>query len=125
MLDEFVAFGKSVHVSACQVPSNTVADMTDAWGGEAEIAEGGKWHAPWSPRLQAEWLQAFYRIGISKPFVDSVCWADLADKGEQIIPHGGLCSEAMEPKLAFRELRNFKAFIYGNGPSKDSARKSK
>jgi hypothetical protein len=125
MLDEFVAFGKSVHVSTCQVPSNTTIDMSDAWDGQAEIAEGGKWHAPWSPRLQAEWLQAFYRIGISKPFVESVCWGDLADRSEQSIPHGGLCSDAMEPKLAFRELRNFKAFIYGNGASKDTPRQSK
>jgi len=125
MLDEFVAFGKSVHVSTCQVPSNTVVDPDDAWEGKAPITEAGKWHAPWSPRLQAEWLQAFYRIGISKPFVESVCWGDLADRGEQSIPHGGLCSHAMEPKLAFRELRNFKAFIYGNGASKGNSRRSK
>ena len=124
LLDEFVAFGKSVHVSACQVPSNTVKDPNDAWGGHAPITGAGKWHAPWSPRLQAEWLQAFYRIGISKPFVESVCWGDLADRTEQSIPHGGLCSHAMEPKLAFRELRNFKAFIYGNGASKGNSRRS-
>jgi len=124
MLDEFVAFGKTVHVSACQVPSNTTTDAQDAWGGEAAISDGGKWHAPWSPRLQAEWLQAFYRIGISKPFVESVCWGDLADRDEQVIPHGGLCSDGMEPKLSFRELRNFKAFIYGgNGASKDNSRR--
>ena len=124
LLDEFVAFGKSVHVSACQVPSNTVKDPNDAWGGHAPITGAGKWHAPWSPRLQAEWLQAFYRIGISKPFVESVCWGDLADRTEQSIPYGGLCSHAMEPKLAFRELRNFKAFIYGNGASKGNSRRS-
>ena len=124
LLDEFVAFGKSVHVSACQVPSNSTIDPSDAWKGQAPIIEAGKWHAPWSPRLQAEWLQAFYRIGISKPFVESVCWGDLADRTEQSIPHGGLCSHAMEPKLAFRELRNFKAFIYGNGASKGNSRRS-
>jgi len=113
LLDEFVGFGKSVHVSACQVPSNIAADPKDAWGGEAPVDQAGRWHAPWSPRLQAEWLQAFYRIGISKPFVESVCWRDLADTAAQHIPHGGLCSGKMEPKLAFRELRNFKSFLYG------------
>ncbi len=126
MLDEFVAFGKTVHVSACQVPSNTTTDASDAWDGTASIPEGGKWHAPWSPRLQAEWLQAFYRIGISKPFVESVCWGDLADRTQQTIPHGGLCSDAMEPKLAFRELRNFKkTFTHSNGAPKDTSRRAK
>jgi GH35 family endo-1,4-beta-xylanase len=125
MLDEFVAFGKTVHVSACQVPSNTTTDPADAWDGTASISEGGKWYAPWSPRLQAEWLQAFYRIGISKPFVESVCWGDLADRVQQVIPHGGLCSNAMEPKLAFRELRNFKkTFMHGNGAPKDPPRRA-
>ena len=111
LLDEFVSFGKTVHVSACQVPSGTSKDVKDAWEGEAEIMRAGKWHAPWSPRLQAEWLQAFYRIGISKPFVESICWRDLADYEGHCIPHGGLCHANMKPKLAFRELRNFKAFL--------------
>jgi hypothetical protein len=124
LLDEFVSFGKSVHVSVCQVPSSTAVDPNDAWNGEAPISEAGKWHAPWSPRLQAEWLQAFYRIGISKPFVESVCWGDLGDRNGQFIPHGGLCSSTMEPKLAFKELRNFKAFIYGNGASKGNSQQA-
>ena len=125
MLDEFVAFGKSAHVSACQAPSNTISDPSDAWGGAASIPQGGKWHAPWSPRLQAEWLQAFYRISISKPFVESVCWSDLADRAQQIIPHGGLCTDAMEPKRSYRELRSFKASLYGDGASKDPSTQAK
>ncbi len=111
LLDEFVGFGKTVHISGTQVPSSIEPDAWDAWQGEAAPMKAGRWHSTWSPRLQAEWLQAFYRISISKPFVDSVAWRDLGDYEGHYIPHGGLCRGDLEPKLAYKELRNFKAFL--------------
>ncbi len=109
LLDEYVSLHKPVRITACAVPSDTQADANDAWDGEANVAKAGHWHSPWSQRLQAEWLQAFYRIVISKPYVDSICWRDLGDTPGHYMPHGGLCSHDMEPKLAFKELRNFRA----------------
>lgn len=111
LLDEFVGFGKALHITACSVPSNVAADAWDAWGGQAPVPKGGQWHQPWSPRLQAEWVQAFYRVALSKPYVESICWRDLADYEGHFIPHGGLCRNNMEPKLAFKELRNFRAAL--------------
>ncbi|MBS3733699.1 MAG: endo-1,4-beta-xylanase [Phycisphaerae bacterium] len=111
LLDEFVSLGKPVHVTACQVPSATAPDAWDAWGGKAAADRAGTWHMPWSERLQAEWLQAFYRISISKPFVESICWRDLADYEGHCLPHGGLCRNDLAGKLAYRELRNFRAFL--------------
>lgn len=115
LLDEFMKFGKNVHVTACEVPSGVTPDKWDRWSGKASVAEAGQWHAPWSQRLQAEWLQAFYRIAISKPYVDTICWRDLADYGNHYLPHGGLCAEDMTAKLAYRELRNFKAYLMSAG----------
>jgi hypothetical protein len=115
LLDEFVGFGKTVQVTACEVPSDTTMDTSDAWGGKAQVLKAGHWHTPWSQRLQAEWLQAFYRIAISKPFVESVCWRDLADSEGHYIPHGGLCTSTMEPKLSYKELRNFRAYLASGG----------
>jgi len=109
LLDEYVDLRKPVQITACAVPSEMDADVGDAWAGQADIAQAGQWHSPWSQRLQAEWLQAFYRIVISKPYVDSICWRDLGDTPGHYMPHGGLCSQDMTPKLAFRELRNFRA----------------
>ena len=123
LLDEFVGVGKTVHVSACGVPSEITDDTWDAWGGKRPVVQAGRWHAPWSQRLQAEWLQAFYRIAISKPFVESVCWRDLADYEGHYIPHGGLCRNNMEVKLAYKELRNFRAALLSGGNGK-RARKS-
>jgi len=111
MLDEFAGLGKSVHISAVQVPSRAQVDPTDAWGGKKSTVEAGRWHAAWSARLQAEWLQAFYRIAISKPFVESVCWRDLTDTPGHLVPHGGLCESDNKTKLAYMELRNFKSYL--------------
>ncbi len=111
LLDEFVGFGKSLHVTAVSVPSNVAPDAWDNWGGQEPVPKGGQWHQPWSPRLQAEWLQAFYRVAISKPYVESVCWRDLADYEGHHVPHGGLCRNNMETKLAYKELRNFRASL--------------
>ncbi|MFA6133767.1 MAG: endo-1,4-beta-xylanase [Phycisphaerae bacterium] len=111
MLDEFVGFGKPLHITACQVPSDVAVDPQDAWSGQAAPSRGGCWHVPWSPRLQAEWLQAFYRISMSKPFVESVCWRDLSDAGGHFLPNSGLCGKELEPKLAYRELRNLKSYL--------------
>jgi len=108
MLDEFVGFGLPLHVTGVQVPSDISADAWDAWDGKAPAGDGGHWHVVWNPRLQAEWLQAFCRVAISKPFVESLCWRDLADYEGHYLPHGGLCRNDMQPKTAFKELRNFK-----------------
>ena len=118
LLDEFVTLSKPMHISACQVPSDVSADGWDAWAGQASVPKAGHWHNPWSQRLQAEWLQAFCRIALSKPYVESVCWRDLGDYEGHYIPHGGLCKSNMEPKLSFRELRNFKMSLLETDPTK-------
>jgi len=33
------------------------------------------------------------------------------------LPHGGLCRNDMDPKLAYRELRNFKASLAADTPA--------
>ena len=124
LLDEFVSLSKPLHITGCGVPSDITPDAWDAWGGKLHASKAGFWHGPWNQRLQAEWLQAFYRIMISKPFVESITWRDLADFEGHFLPHGGLCRNNLEPKLAFKELRNFKALLQAaaapraNGPAK-------
>ena len=113
LLDEFVGSGLPVHVTGVQVPSDIAADAWDAWGGKASAAAAGCWHVPWSQRLQAEWLQAFCRVAMSKPFVETITWRDLADYEGHYLPHGGLCRNDLTPKLAYRELRNFRAALAG------------
>jgi hypothetical protein len=108
-LDEFANFGKPVHITGCSVPSAVEPDPADHWGGKVAVTPAGAWRQPWSPAAQADWLEAFYRIALSKPFVATVCWRDLADYAGHYIPHGGLCNKDMTPKPAHDRLRKFRA----------------
>ena len=119
LLDEFVAFGVPLEITGIQVPSGTVQDTWDAWGGKFRVEEAGNWHGPWTPRLQAEWLEAFCRIALSKPFIGSVCWRDLADYEGHYLPHGGLCKSNLQAKLAFRQLKNLRTHL--RTPSKSAS----
>jgi len=121
LLDEFVGLGKPLHVTGVQVPSDISADAWDAWGGKFAAGDAGHWHVVWSPRLQAEWLQAFCRVAISKPFVESICWRDLADYEGHYLPHGGLCRNDMQMKTAFRELRNFRSAMASGAKAPEAA----
>ncbi|MBI5723667.1 MAG: endo-1,4-beta-xylanase [Planctomycetes bacterium] len=113
LLDEFVGQGKSLHVT-CQVPSNITPDAWDAWGGKQAVAKAGAWHQAWSPAVQADWLNSFSRIGLSKPFVESICWRDLADYQGHYMPHGGLCKNDMEPKPILEKLKALRNFLFAN-----------
>ena len=104
MIDRFALLGKPLHITALQVPSATTTDPLDAWGGSVSVEEGGRWHEDWSEDLQTHWLRDFIRIALSKPFVESITWRDLADYEGHYLPHGGLLNRDLSPKKAFSEL---------------------
>ncbi len=118
LLDELMMQDKKLHITACGVPSSVRSDPLDAWGGTEPIAEAGKWRGSWSPKLQAEWLEAVFQIARSKPHVESLCCADLADIPGQVIPHGGLCRLNMQPKASYEKLRNFRTAAGAAGLSR-------
>ncbi|MGP1384349.1 MAG: endo-1,4-beta-xylanase [Thainema sp.] len=99
MLDRFGQFGKPVHVTELGVASATENDM------DALIHKpGGRWHAPWSQAVQADWVEQFYTLCFSKPHIEAVSWWDLSDIGN-FWPHGGLVDDDMQPKEAYRRLQ--------------------
>lgn len=113
LIDDFLPAGRAVHLSACGVPSDTRHDPNDAWGGTESVSRGGMWHANWSQRLQAEWLQAVTRIARARPRVECLCWTDLTDAAEHKLPNGGLLDADNKPKLAFKELLNLRRHSNG------------
>jgi hypothetical protein len=92
LLDRFGTLGKPLHVTAAGVPSS---------GGSATQ---GSWRGPWSEEVQARWLREFYRIALSKPFVETVSWRLLADQPDAG-DCGGLLNADLSPKLACAELK--------------------
>lgn len=111
LLDAFQLYDKNMYITACQVPSSIEPDPTDIWAGQCDVAQGGIWHNGWSERLQAEWLQALLRMALARPFVQSVCWHDLADLPGHFLPHGGLLRRDLHPKMAYQELIHFRSSL--------------
>jgi hypothetical protein len=115
LLDNLLPQSKRVHITACGVPSSVRTDPRDAWEGSKSISEAGRWHEVWSEALQSRWLQSVLQLTVSKPFVVSFCWGNLADGPGQFIPHSGLCNADLSPKQSFLDLCRLRA---GEDPSR-------
>lgn len=113
-LDRYARFGKPVHLTELGVPSREGRDPRDySHGHRGEIfpegmrflpSDAGFWHAPWSERTQADWVEGFYRVLMGKPFVEAITWWDLTDANGHFFPHSGLLDEDMRPKEAYARL---------------------
>ena len=119
LLDLFAKLGKPLHITAVQVPSNSVVTPEGAGAGEGQGTEGGLWRRPWSEETQSEWLHQFYAIALSKPFVETVSWHTLADHAGQTVPHGGLLRSDLTPKAAYNRLVETRSEIRGGGSKND------
>ena len=70
---------------------------------------GSYWREPWTELVQAQWVKDFYAIALSKPFVESITWTDLADRPEAgVLPSGGLLSTDLRPKAAYKVLKQYR-----------------
>ncbi len=107
MLDRFSSIGRPVFITAVSVPGRATPDPEDRSGGRLDPAAGGRWHRPWDPQLQADWLDAVYRMALSKPFVESIAWSNLADI-HPTLPAGGLLDDVFKPKPAFEKLQQMR-----------------
>jgi hypothetical protein len=104
LLDKFSTLGRPVFLTAVCCPGRPGPDPTDASDGRLDPAQSGKWHKPWDPNLQADWMEAVYHMALSKPFVESIAWANLADVNHTI-PGGGMLDDMLRPKPAFNKLQ--------------------
>jgi hypothetical protein len=107
MLDKFSTMGRPVFLTAVGAPGRSAPDSTDVSEGRLDPTHGGRWHRPWDPQLQADWLDAAYRVALSKPFVESVAWSNLADIGHTL-PSGGLMDDMLQPKPVYDRLHKMR-----------------
>lgn len=70
MLDRCAELEKPLAISVAGVPSQPMPD---------NAPRGGWWRGGWTPESQAAWLERVLAIAASKPYVQSVCWAELLD----------------------------------------------
>lgn len=105
VLDTFAPLAKPVSITEVEVPCQNGPDAYDG-----QVA--GIWHEQWNQTGQAEWLEQFYKIALSRPFVDSVTYSHLADTASSVIAGSGLLTEDLKPKAAFLALKKLETLIF-------------
>lgn len=106
-LDRFATLGRPVFLTAIGAPGRASADPQDLSGGRMVPDLAGRWHRPWDPQLQAEWMEAVYQVALSKPFVEAIAWNNLSDLHPSL-PGGGLLDNVLQPKPAFTKLQQIR-----------------
>lgn len=115
-LDRLGNFGKPVHVMAVQVPSSVPADRPVS-------SVGGSWRKPWDEAVQAQWIKEFYAIALSKPFVESITWSELADHSEGTgLSSCGLVHPDLAPKLAYKTVAAIRSQLHTTSRRPPAAR---
>jgi len=79
--------------------------------GNVTVPAGGDGQEQWTASAQARWLEAFYRIVLSKPFVESVIYSNLADSADAEKAQTGLLTKDLQPKKAFESLKKIRDSI--------------
>jgi len=105
VLDYFGAVAKPLYITEVEVPSQDGTGLYDS-----KVA--GAWHQQWDQSCQAQWLEQFYKIALSKPFVDSVTYSNLVDTADSAIVSSGLLADRLEPKQSFRTLKKLQKLIF-------------
>ncbi|MDB5331363.1 MAG: hypothetical protein JWP03_2514 [Phycisphaerales bacterium] len=107
MLDKFSTLGRPVFLTAIGCAGQATPDGGDTPEARLDPSAAGRWRKPWDAQLQADWMEAVYSMALSKPFIESVSWANLADL-RQTIPGGGLLDDMLRPKPAFQRLQQMR-----------------
>jgi hypothetical protein len=111
MLDKFSTLGRPVFLTGLGVPGRHTPDPHDRSEGKLDPNLAGHWKRPWDAELQAEWMQSAYRISLSKPYIESIAWENLADINPSL-PSGGLLDDMLRPKPAFTKLLEMREMFH-------------
>ncbi len=105
ILDYFAPVAKPLYITAVEVPSQNSSGLQNP-----EFA--GIWHQQWDQATQAQWIEWFYKIALSKPFVDAVTYSNLTDTDDSSIAYSGVLTGRLEPKKSFRALKKLHDSIF-------------
>ncbi len=105
-LDYFLHVAKPLCITEVEIPGANGAGLC-----QGEVA--GVWQGRWNQSRQRQWLEQFYKIALSKPFVDMVTYSNLSDvAGDDAIANSGLLTEWLEPKESFKALKKLRELIF-------------
>jgi hypothetical protein len=120
MLDKFSTLGRPLFVTAIGVPGRHSADPDDRSEGRLDPSHAGRWRKNWDPQLQADWMEAVYHLALSKPYIESLAWGNLADI-RPTLPGGGLLDDVLRPKPAFDKLQEMRTKFHSWHGRKNAA----
>ncbi len=103
-LDCFGQLSKPLHITGVAVPGTSGK-------GEADPELAGIWHGKWSPAVQSEWIEKFYKIVLAKSFVHSITYSQLADSEDNLLPGCGLLTKGITLKKAFVSVAKLQKYI--------------
>ncbi len=101
VLERFGQLGKPIHITELGVPSDTTEDENSFMK-----TPFGLWHKPWSETIQADWIEQFYTLCYSKPYIDAITWWDFSEQVNHFWAHGGFLKPDGQPKEAFYRLKD-------------------
>lgn len=105
LLDCFGPISKPLYMTNVAVPS-----QNGPGSHHGEVA--GIWHDKWDRLRQSQWIEQFYKIALSKPFVDSVTYSSLTDRRNSTIADSGLLTSRLEPKESFMMLKKLRDVVF-------------
>lgn len=108
LLDRYAELSKPIHITELGTPSKNSDDPKSF---KIPIGPAGWWHKPWDEDTQAEWVEQFYIICLSKPYIEAITWWDLADIVGHFYPHGGFLRDDLSSKPSFDRVLSLKADI--------------
>jgi endo-1,4-beta-xylanase len=112
--DHYEKFNKEVHLTELGIPSREGVDPNDFSSNYGhgmipwKASDAGFWHEPWCQKVQADWVEGFYKILMAKPFINGITWWDFSDYGTHFYPYSGLLDDKLEPKESYRRLVDLK-----------------
>lgn len=103
LIERYEKFGKPLQVSEIGASAGPTDESVKL--GKVKIpVEPYIWRRPWDEELQADWLEGFYTLAYSKPYIEGAHWFDFVDPF-YFIENGGLLRSAKgEKKAAFDRL---------------------
>lgn len=105
ILDYFGPIAKPLYMTHVEVPSQNGEGLQDG-----NVA--GIWHEQWNEARQGQWIEQFFKIALSKPFVNSVTYSNLVDTEDSAIAHSGLLTDQLAPKESYRGLKKLHDSIF-------------
>ncbi|MCF7741040.1 MAG: endo-1,4-beta-xylanase [Candidatus Marinimicrobia bacterium] len=114
ILERYEELGKKVQISeigATSGPSNRSVKI----GSMGIPEEPYPWHRPWDEKLQADWAEAMFKIGYSKPYVNQALWFDFIDAGA-FYDNGGLLKDkkrGKQKKAIYNRLFTLRKYLKG------------